>query len=396
MAAESEPTLRDERSHAELGAERDRVAIEAFRGRSIGRLLPGRDLAEHAQGPRFVSALAPRAREPQGLLAVVSRLARSARAKMRLAQRAEQQRLIHEEVDRRGVVHGLLQHGDARRRAIGQRRRRGEHKRDQRREHDDVRVPAQLQRALPGIDALQRASGAQSHEADGQIRRDPAERVVDHVGDPDRFFDPGIGLGEVSQLGETPREREPAPHGRHAGHAEPRVRRLRAEQVDDLALVRDRPSVIAQTLVALAHEVRRPDPQRDIAQLFGDAERATAVVHGAIELPEEPAAVASRGRDLSQAAPIAERHGERLGGAHVLVHVHELAECPEAVAETDAEVQVPLEALRCLGQPLEDAQRLFEPLHRIAVGGARGRLDAGATQVVHGFLPEHSGERMMG
>ena len=174
------------------------------------------------------------------------------------------------------------------------------------------------------------------------------------------------------------------------------MRRLRAEQVDDLALVRDRPSVIAQTLVALAHEVRRPDPQRDIAQLFGDAERATAVVHGAIELPEEPAAVASRGRDLSQAAPIAERHGERLGGAHVLVHVHELAECPEAVAETDAKVQVPLEALRCLGQPLEDAQRLFEPLHRVAVGGARGRLDAGATQVVHGFLPELSGERMMG
>ena len=85
--------------------------------------------------------------------------------------------------------------------------------------------------------------------------------------------------------------------------------------------------------------------------------------------------MASRGRDLSQAAPIAERHGERLGGAHVLVHVHELAECPEAVAETDAKVQVPLEALRCLGQPLEDAQRLFEPLHRVAVGGARGRLD---------------------
>ena len=106
--------------------------------------------------------------------------------------------------------------------------------------------------------------------------------------------------------------------------------------------------------------------------------------------------MASRGRDLSQAAPIAECHGERLGGAHVLVHVHELAECPEAVAETDAEVQVPLEALRCLGQPLEDAQRLFEPLHRVAVGGARGRLDAGATQVVHGFLPELSGERMMG
>ena len=206
--AEAEVTVGDERAHAQLGRERERlpVRVPGLLGPALIDLggLVGVDVAEQFQTPGFPAPLLVGARQRHRLLRLLPRLGDPSEDEIGLGQERDEPRTEAQHPHRRDRFDRLLQQrhrvGRAPRPEIGG----AQGRRDERQREANLHRPAEREAWLQHPGCRRKVPVAQMGVPEAKAGPDLAVGMAGGLGDPQALFPCGDGLGELSQVGQDP------------------------------------------------------------------------------------------------------------------------------------------------------------------------------------------------